>query len=537
MIKYTPSNQLTLVGFSHPFDQELSTTNRWVKLAKIIPWDALAAVYSKSLNTTCGRESIDVRMVIGAIIIKHKLDLDDRGTVAMISENIYLQYFCGLTSLQTQEPFHPTVFVDIRKRMGIYDFDLWNALIIKKADDLKPKKKKMISPNNEDDEDDEDDYASQKTALPKNKGTLKIDATVANHKIVYPTDAGLLNTARKETERFIDLLYKQSAIKKPRDYRRIARTEYLVFSKKRRKSKKEIRKFIGKQLNYVKRNLTYIKKLLDNIEGIKTAEVLVEIFPMKNPHPSKFPLPKRDQKIYWVVQHLYVQQRYMYQEKIHSVKDRIVNIYQPYVRPIPRGKDKASTEFGAKISASVVDGMTRVEHLSWDQFNEASDLELQVNMYTKTFGQYPELVLADQIYLNRKNRNWLKEKGIRIVGKPLGRPKKVILTAYQKRKLKKERNQRNHIEGKFGQAKNAYGLSSIKAKRSDTSQSWIGAIFFVMNLISLGKIAEQYAIFCALFKKWSAFTVFRLTKVCFCEFSTTSYNPNQKYRKLKLKCP
>lgn len=46
---------------------------------------------------------------------------------------------------------------------------------------------------------------------------------------------------------------------------------------------------------------------------------------------------------------------------------------------------------------------------------------------------------------------------------------------------RKRGNQRNHIEGKFGQAKNAYGLSSIKAKRCDTSQSWIGAIFFIMN--------------------------------------------------------
>ncbi len=490
MIKYTASNQLTLDGFSHPFSQELSLENRWVKLATIIPWDDLAVIYSKALHSHAGRESIDVRMVIGAIIIKHKLGLDDRGTVAMISENIYLQYFCGLTSFQTKDPFHPTVFVDIRKRMGANDFDLWNALIIKKADDLRPSKKKMIGGDDD--------------GFPKNKGTLKIDATVANHKIVFPTDAGLLNTARKETERFIDLLYKQSTLKKPRDYRRIARTEYLVFSKKRRKSKKEIRKFIGKQLNYVKRNLTYIKNLLDDIEILKKEEVLVGLFPMKNPYPSKFPLPKRDQKIYWIVQQLYVQQQYMYQEKIHRVKDRIVNIYQPYIRPILRGKDKTSTEFGAKISASVVDGMSRVEHISWDQFNEASDLELQVNMYTKTFGHYPELVLADQIYLNRKNRNWLKERGIRIVGKPLGRPKKTNLNAYQKRKLKKERNQRNHIEGKFGQAKNAYGLSSIKAKRSDTSQSWIGAIFFIMNLISLEKIAKQYAIFCVVFKNYSA---------------------------------
>ena len=128
MIKYTPSNQLTLEGFSHPFEQELSPQNRWVKLAKVIPWDALAEVYAQSLSSTSGRESIDVRMVIGALIVKHKLGLEDRGTVAMISENIYLQYFCGLPSFQTQLPFHPTVFVDIRKRMGASRFEQWNTL-------------------------------------------------------------------------------------------------------------------------------------------------------------------------------------------------------------------------------------------------------------------------------------------------------------------------------------------------------------------------------------------------------------------------
>tara|TARA_B110000240_G_C13502218_1_gene454375 strand:- start:2852 stop:2998 length:147 start_codon:yes stop_codon:yes gene_type:complete len=48
----------------------------------------LARVYSKSLNSTDGRKSMDVRMVTGVIIVKHKLSLDDRGTVAMLSENM-----------------------------------------------------------------------------------------------------------------------------------------------------------------------------------------------------------------------------------------------------------------------------------------------------------------------------------------------------------------------------------------------------------------------------------------------------------------
>ena len=485
MIKYTPANQLTLEGFSTPFENALSSDNRWVKLAFIIPWDNLAGIYMKQLSSNSGRETIDVRMVIAALVIKHKLGLDDRGTVDMISENIYLQYFCGLSSFQTEKPFHPTVFVDIRKRMGAASFDKWNEIIIEKADELKPKKGNAITKNRRDNINN--DSPEKQEEKIKNKGALKIDATVANQKIVYPTDAGLLNMSRKESERIIDLLYCQSDYKKkPRTYRKTARTEYLDFSKNRRKSKKQIRKFIRKQLGYLKRNLSHIEKLLDNIEQKK--------------QKNRFPLSKRDQKIYWVIQHIYEQQQYMYDQKTHSVKDRIVNIYQPYVRPIPRGKDKAATEFGAKISASEVDGMSRVEHISWDNFNEATDLELQTEMFKRTYGHYPELLLADRIYLNRNNRKWLKSKGIRIVGKPLGRPKKEKLTAYQKRKLKKERNQRNLIEGKFGQGKNAYGLGNIQAKRSDTSKSWISAIFFIMNLITLSKIVEKYGIFCSFFK-------------------------------------
>ena len=253
MIKYIPASQLIFNGFSHPFALSLCSDTRWVKLATLILWDALICVYSKSLNSTHGRESIGVRMAIVAIIVKHKLSIDDRGIDAMISENMYLQYFCGLLSFHTQEPSHPEVFVDIRKRMGANVFDLWNALIIKKADDLKPTKKKMIS--------DDDDYTK---GLQKNKGTLKIDAIVANHKIVFPIDAGLLNIARKGTE-------------------------YLVFSKKRRKSRKEVRKFIRKQLGFVKRNLTYIEKLLDHKESIRKQETLDGFLLIKNPYPSKFP--------------------------------------------------------------------------------------------------------------------------------------------------------------------------------------------------------------------------------------------------------
>jgi IS5 family transposase len=51
--------------------------------------------------------------------------------------------------------------------------------------------------------------------------------------------------------------------------------------------------------------------------------------------------------------------------------------------------------------------------------------------------------------------------------------------------------ERNHIEGKFGQAKISFGLSRIRAKRADTSAAWISGIFLVLNLTRLFKIMSM----------------------------------------------
>jgi hypothetical protein len=178
------------------------------------------------------------------------------------------------------------------------------------------------------------------------------------------------------------------------------------------------------------------------------------------------------------------QQETMYKKKTHQVEDRIVSIHQPHVRPIVRGKAKAKTEFVAKINISLLDGYARVDHFDWDAFNEGQDLQSQVERFRKLTGKYPELVQVDKIYLTRENRRFFKEKGIRYTGEPLGRkPVKEIKSRYLKRKERREAAERYQVEGKFGQGKRGYGLNDIRARLATTSNSWIGAIIFVMNLI------------------------------------------------------
>lgn len=472
MINYTPQNQLSLDLFKHPFEQALDKENRWVKLASLIPWDSLASVYATKLDATSGRKSVDIRTVIAALIVKHKLKLDDRGTVQMIQENIYLQFFCGLPGFTIRPVFDPSLFVDIRKRLGNEEFDKFNKLVIEKSEKLKPHQARISKPMNNSGKNDDEGTLTP----PKNKGTLKVDATIADQEITYPTDLKLLNECREKLEQMIDLLYIKQADKyKPRDYRRVARKEYLSVAKKKRKTKKELRRGIKSQLQYVGRDLKIVGALLEK--------------------PGRDALlTKREKELLEVIKQVYAQQKYMYDNKTHQCEHRIVNLYQPHVRPMPRGKDKNKVEFGAKINISEVNGFVRIDRLGWEAFNEGGDVEIQVMNYYESYGRYPEWFLADQIYLNQKNRKFLKENGIKICGKPLGRPpKQEPLSPSQKHRKKKKNAERNHVEGKFGQAKRGYRLNDIKARLPETSESWINMILFVMNLIKLAQVAEKFA--------------------------------------------
>lgn len=473
MINYTSQNQLSLEGFTHPFGQHLSSDNKWVKLAKVIPWDELAAIYSKKLQSGSGRMTVDIRLVIAALIVKHKLRLDDRGTVEMIQENIYIQYFCGFKSFTTKKAFDPSLFVDIRKRLGGEEFDGFNKVVIERAEQLKPHQSRIKRKDTDKDKDKEDN--GEGLSSNPNRGTLKADATVADQEIKFPTDLNLLSISRENLERMIDILYDANQDKKkPRDYRRKARKEYLNLTKKRRKGKKLLRRGLKAQLQFVARDLRILKTLMEKPDREQR-------------------LDERNNKLLDTITKVYEQQKWMYDNKKNSVPDRIVNIFQPWVRPMVRGKDKNKTEFGSKIDVSEVNGFCRVDRFSWDAFNEGGDVELLVKHYRDFYGCYPKVFLGDGIYLNRKARMFLKEKGIEIYGKPLGRPpKEPRETASQRYRKRKKAAQRNHIEGKFGQGKRGYGLNNVKARLQDTSESWVNAIFFVMNLTKLLQIAEKH---------------------------------------------
>jgi len=75
-----------------------------------------------------------------------------------------------------------------------------------------------------------------------------------------------------------------------------------------------------------------------------------------------------------------------------------------------------------------------------------------------------------------------KEHGIRLSGRPLGRPKKDPLEVAEQRELfREDQRKRNTIEGRFGTAKRKYNLERIMAKLEQTARRAISMVFVVMN--------------------------------------------------------
>ena len=473
---YVSPSQLTLAGFESPFSQSLNPNNRWVILADRIPWDLLVGTYQAQLNNSkTGAEGINPRVAIGAMILKHICNMSDRETILQIQENMYMQYFIGYSSFSTEEPFDPSLFVEFRKRLGIEQINFINEKILglSNCTPEQYESKNDDNPGLPENKAEIDEHIIQESNNSDGPlthlGKLITDATACPQDIAYPTDLNLLSDAREKSEELIDKLYDPNLHqRKPRTYRIVARKNYLRTAQKKVKSKREIHNAVKKQLGYLKRNLKNVNLLLDQYDA--------------------FPLNHKEHKYLLVITTLFDQQQKMFKEETHSIEHRIVSIHQPHVRPIVRGKTNANVEFGAKINVSIMNGFAFLDDLSWDAFNEGTRLMATVEKYKQRFGFYPAEVLADKIYCNRNNRAALKLLGIKLRAKPLGRPSAVYVEHVRP-------GERNPIEGKFGQAKTAYGMNRIKARLQQTSESWIATIILVLNLVKITGLGAYSLIF------------------------------------------
>lgn len=463
--------QTSFFDFNQPLGMHMNPKNRWIDLAHRIPWDVFEAKYAELFPSGTGNVAKPLRMALGSLIIQTKFQYSDRELVEQITENPYLQYFIGLPGYREEPPFDASTLVLFRKRLTHEIIMEANAYMLDhQNDDRTP----PLSGSGK------EEVPGDSREEPANRGTLIVDATCAPVNIRFPQDISLLNEAREKLETVIYRFCKSYGLPLPRRYMRKARKEYLAFAKARKHSRKQIRKAIKKQLSHVRRDLKYLEQYMSDGYAPEEKEIPLLLTIMK----------------------LYEQQLYMYENRTHSVEKRIVSIHQPWLRPIVRGKAKTPVEFGAKLDLSIDEnGYSRIEHISFEAYNESGCLQEAIERYHKRTGHYPERVLVDQIYRTGENRKHCKRLGIRMSGPRLGRPGKTEQAKTQRKQEHQDNKDRIEVEREFSVEKHSYGLGLIRTRLEETQLTSITLSVFTANLFKM-----QRRILCALLRLWEFFS-------------------------------
>ena len=277
-------------------------------MADCIPWDEFEIKYASLFPSDTGNVAKPLRMALGSLIIQTKFQYAARELVEQITENPYLEYFTGLPGYQEESPFDASTLVIFRRRISAEMLMDVNEYLLTHKDD---NNNTPPSAGNSND-----------TGIPEeneNKDILTLDATCAPVNIRYSQDISLLNEVREKLEVIVYRFCKSHGLPLPRHYRRRARKDYLAFAKSREHSAGKIRKALRKQLGYVGRDIRYLEQFMGD----------------------GYAMTDKEASLYQMILTLYEQQKYMYDNKVHSVEHHIMSISQPWLRPIVRGKVKA----------------------------------------------------------------------------------------------------------------------------------------------------------------------------------------------------
>jgi len=290
-----------------------------------IPFDQLAAVIPASRQEQSGRGCkpwLDVKGGIALQFLKHYLCLSDELLIQRLNTDWSMQYFCG---------------IQLKPGEVIKDTDLpstWRSYIGRYLDIVGMQKifVQHWKPNME------------HTAISSE------DATCYESRISHPTAVKLVWDCCNKTYLIYKEIRKKLKLRMSRCNYEERKKDFLSYQKTKKKSKRA-----GKKL--LKRLLRFLLRLL-NLQN-ELAEQKPIILSLKQTAQLR------------TIARVYEQQHDKVYGKVEQIKDRIVSLSKPYIRPIVRGKETKTVEFGAKVNKLQVDGISFIEYFSYDAFNEA----------------------------------------------------------------------------------------------------------------------------------------------------------------------
>lgn len=304
----------------------------------------------------------------------------------------------------------------------------------------------------------------------KDLDTMYTDATCYESEMRYPTDAKLLWEGIEKSYKIMCDVSKRAGIHRPKTKYLDVEKANMGYVKQRKHSKSQTRKLTRRLVNLL-------------------GKILKEIRRMEREHSDTNLLTDKEKKVIDIITKAYRQQKNHFEsnDPRESIPNRIVSLAKPYVRPIVRGKEVKNVEFGAKCNNILVDGISFIEKLSFNAFNEGTRLQHCIKMHKRLFGVDVKKIGGDTSYAGTENRDFCKEKDIQTSFVKRGRPSQ---EKKEKDFVRQElaRVRATAMEGSFGTQKEHYGMRRIKARKKGTEMLYI---FFGIHAANVVHLAER----------------------------------------------
>jgi len=409
------------------------------KVYQSIPWKEMASSMKIKNHVKGPGRIFSSQGMLGLMFLKSYVDCSDRKLIEYLNGNIDFQLFCG-------------IFLGSKR---ITNYKIVSEIRCELSEVLKIKEHQKI-------------LAGYWKPYMNHPNIMLTDATCYETSMRYPTNVKLLWESVEWSYGQMVQICRYLKMRVPRNKYLEQRAKYMNYSRKRKKSHKET--------NVRIRSLLY---LLDKLLGL-----LKEI---ELTNRQRLEMPRKYYQRIRLVKIVLKQQQQIF-ETGESVPDRIVSLSKSYIRPIVRGKEVKSVEFGAKVNMIQFDGINFIEHMSFSAFHEGIRLKQSVRYGRDLVGKITHIA-GDDIYATNANRTWCSKHHIYHGFKRKGRAGK-----YEEQRVKmasvlrKERATR--MEGSFGTEKEYYGLQRIKARTMKNEMLWI---FFGVHTANAVRIAKRLA--------------------------------------------
>ena len=313
---------------------------------------------------------------------------------------------------------------------------------------------------------------------------MRVDTTVVESNIHYPTDSGLLNDGARVLTRTMKQIGQAAGglKRKIRDRKRSVTKRVIAIAHALRhkgpageeKRKREYREL----LRVTRQILSDARRVLEEVKTL----------PRRRRTPARRlceHLKTMADRVGSVVR----QTKSRIFGGLTKLPDKIVSLFEPHTEIIRKGKAGKPNEFGKLVQLQEAENQI-ITHYEVYAHRQADQRLLipAVEAHERKLGRAPRLIAADAGYYSRTNEEAARKMGVKYVSIPNRSTKSQERRKLQKRRwFKKGQVWRTGCEGRISTVKRRHGLARCQYRGMDGMRRWIGLGVIADNLINIGK--------------------------------------------------